>query len=191
MRALISAALIAACTVSHAAELPRDILGLRLGEPLTASPCKDTGDDWLADVGDEPCVRPLVGTPGNNSLQGSVVFENHPAPSWVRTVMGTVRDGRLTSVTLTTHGEMIQTVAHEALAEKFGKPHVYEVSTRRNGLGQEFESIDAMWTDGDLVVDLSGISDRRDRGHVIIHTAAERQAIERVHAEQRAREPRL
>lgn len=189
MRVLIAAALLATCTVSHAAELPRDILGLQLGGPLDLPECNL---DKPAQGLPPPCWRGLLTSNGEQAIpRGRVSLWFFDKPSWVQDVDVSVVHGTIELVVLTTRGLDVQDEALAALIEKYGKPTEQSETPLQTMLGATFMGRDAVWNSSDVQVTFAGAASEVSTGVVLVTSAAGRAWQEKLERDAKARQPRL
>lgn len=188
MRALIAAALLAASATAAAGSLPRDILGVELGEALVVPKCRFSfGAIKTACV--DAGMNPRATHDPRATWFELRLPESRPELLGVPWIL--VIDGRVERVELMTRGLDWQ---HEVLANlvaKYGEPHEARSVQSQNSYGASFDVIEARWADDGLSVVFDGAFGSIRYGRVWVQTPAAAAFDAEADAAARAREPRL
>jgi hypothetical protein len=188
MRALIAAALIVACSLSHAAELPRDIVGVELGATLSLPKCGfSLGRIKTA------CVETGM-NPRQSHDSSAEWLELHlpdVPPGFLDKPWILVIDGQVERVELMTRGIDWQQSVLASLIDKYGEPHELKNASSQNAYGASFDVVEAQWTSEAISVIFDGAFGSIRYGRVWVETPAAKAFDESADAAARAREPRL
>lgn len=198
-KSLFAAAVLAAagcCTAAaKAAELPRDFMGVQLGEPFEMAECASKTSYGLTtyvfehDQPVKPCWRHTFGDPGTPLDVSDAEVQFYPAressPAGVSFSRVLIVNGRAEGVSASTNGVTGQESILAALMRKYGTPAKLQDEEVQNRMGATFTSYTAAWGDPALQVSFYGVAGRIDSGLISVRTAIG-QAHEE--AKERARE---
>lgn len=97
-----------------------------------------------------------------------VVLARKEAPNYVKDniVYVTEIDNKIEKIQVLTNGYQDQEKVFKVLVEKYGKPSNYWTSKSSNAFGRVVDSMQAIWSFGDIEVIFVGISNRIDKGGI-------------------------
>jgi len=155
------------------ARLLRRTKRMKSGKPLTLPECayKIVATIKLYnDLPDTTCTQEAhkINTYGQPVRR--IIFSQKEAPAIVKSwqMIALEADGNLIGLEFFTVGVAAQDVTLQTLTQKYGKPSTKYSKTVGNALGATAEAISATWTTRELSVSFDGITDRLDRGRVVI-----------------------
>lgn len=190
MRVLIAAALLAACAMATAAELPRDIAGFTLGAPASLPRCaNDLLEIHEGATEKRTCWAYAETAPASGDdhqvVRGPLevrLAQDRIPPGFTGDVTLHLDDGRIAMVLLYTRGWSVDRAVIEQLVAKFGAPMHREVRPVTLRDGTSTVSTEMLWGAADDDVQASYSSTvQRGMGSVILDNAAGRAiATERV-----------
>jgi hypothetical protein len=165
------------------------IFGIEMGSPISSMKrCSNSGTSSA--VG--PCYakesKQLKGFP--SAEEGQVLFPFEEIPKWIYTnrVQVLLVEGKVERIWIITRGVQNQREILQTLNGKFGKPVSLSTAPMRNGLGIQFDVINASWQTGDIGVQFSGVVEGGDKGTVTISSSkGERMKAEMLQAQHRVR----
>jgi hypothetical protein len=169
--AAVALSIVMAVRPSSATE-PTEILGVKLGQPISLPECEktDTGykDFWLK----QRCWIPSLNK--KNTIDVLLTGEDREAFKFIyqRLFLVILQDGIVASVNIGTTGIDSQEVAFEALQKKYGKPTRFETAAMQNRMGAKFDVIRAMWRRPDAEIHFLGAAKTLDSGGIIVDTTA-------------------
>ena len=171
MKPVVAACAFLLASSAFAADLT--VFGFELGKPLNLPECryKMSGTMKLYDIlSDTTCTEEaiLINTYGQPVRR--IIFSQKEAPTIVKSwqMIALEADGNLIGVEFFTVGASAQDVTLQTLTQKYGKPSGKSSKTVGNNFGASMEAITASWKTQELNVYFEGITDRLDRGHVLI-----------------------
>ena len=190
----MSIILLAMATIAN---LPHDIFGINVGQPLSYAECPESTTDFSGKPikhdkhysfsyeypKETPCYRRIKNRGTKAAFEPFERVEiDYPTPLKLGFYGATaiVNDGIVSWIYVTTLGELSQDINLAALTEKYGKPNVFNRDAVQNGFGAKFTRISARWDLGRGVeAEFTGFAQDRKSGLFLLSTEFGRQEQKR------------
>lgn len=173
---LLIASIACAATTAWAASLDDTltIAGvITIGQPLSIPECHSKAPVGTADFGGGTVCAITDEELGEDFK--TVWFRGEPPPIGFH-MRVSVHNGVVTGASLETLGVKDQEDVLDRLKAKYGRPSLLEHRTLQNAFGVRVNSYYAEWEEREVYVQFDGVTDRFDRGWVMVETAADRAA---------------
>lgn len=160
------------CSNAFSEELT--IFGFELGKPLNIPECEYTLSSGSIKLYDSPkqgvCFEGPHNIDGYNQPVKRIIFSDKTSPLIVAnsSAIALEIDGNLAGLEFFTYGISAQDITLETLSKKYGKPTKKSAETIENNFGASVVSLTANWNLKKISITFEGVTDRLDRGHVII-----------------------
>lgn len=184
-------------------QAPLEIMGLEFSQPFSMVECKfkqigGTSYKTYLSVSENkifPCFKhsPLkqpgdVLKPSEEMIK--VIFSAAPAGMDNEIYIDLVNNS-MEVMRIPTFGYKSQASALEKLIEKYGQPSKKTVNTVQNRMGAYFDKISAEWKFPNLSVNFEGMGSSIDKGLIFIATPAGFPRLDKLHHEEKSKEPKL
>jgi hypothetical protein len=186
---IIFIACAAASALAASPDDPLTIAGvITIGQPLSIPECHSKAPVGAADFGGGTVYASTDEELGEAFK--TVWFRGEPPPVGFH-MRVSVQNGVVTGASFETLGVKDQEDVLNRLKAKFGKPSLLERRILQNAFGVRVNSYYAEWEKLEVYVQFDGVTDRIDRGWVMVETAADRAAQLKARKQYAHQRPRL